>query len=438
MNKWTSTTHTIADILEWSNENKLVIQPAYQRNTVWNIAAKIMLIDSIISDIPIPKIFIAKTLNKEQKPIRRIIDGQQRITSILQFLNNEFKLQKPYSGVFEGFSFSDLPIEIQDKILQYNIDINEITNPTDEQEREVYSRINKYTTPLNQQELRQAEFPGDFLTLAREIAANEFWDNYRFFTPGAIRRNLDVEFISETIILLMDGIQDKKTMLDDYYYKYMKMGNIKQKIKDTYFSLIEEIKILLDGILNYEGELLEIYKPENPVIKKSRFTQLADFYSLLHAIQKLSQKGGSLKNKNIENLIEDLVFLELEIAPESCINILKEYAVKCISQGNSASSRRFRAELLYNLLNGTSKVEPLTKDYANLLYSMRNDWELEQSQYGCPKTLFYDEYTDREFSFDDAKYIGWNKGENVYQYSNLCFFDVEPNANEYIFYEIKD
>ncbi len=438
MSKWTSTSHTIADILEWSNENKLVIQPAYQRNTVWNIAAKVMLIDSIISDIPIPKVFIAKTLNKEQKPIRRIIDGQQRITSILEFLNNEFKLQKPYSGDFEGFSFSNLPFEIQDKILQYNIDINEITNPTDEQEREVYSRINKYTIPLNQQELRQAEFPGDFLTLAREIAANEFWDNYRFFTPGAIRRNLDVEFISETIILLIGGIQDKKTMLDDYYCKYMKMGNTKQKIKDTYFSLIEEIKILLDGILNYDGELLEIHKPENPVIKKSRFTQLADFYSLLYAMQKLSQKGVSLKNKNIEKLIEDFVFLELEIAPESFISILKEYAVKCISQGNSASSRRFRAELLYSLLNGTTKVEPLTKDYANLLYSMRNDWELEQSQYGCPMTLFYDEYTDREFYFEDVKYMGWKKSDNVFQYSNLCFFDIEPNESEYIFYKIKD
>lgn len=435
MATWTSTTHTIADIKEWADEGKLIIQPAYQRNTVWNQAARIMLIDSILNDIPIPKIFIAKTLN-DNKAIRRVIDGQQRINAILDFLNDDLKLQKPYKGDFENFTFSELPQNVKDAItLEYNIDINEITNPTDKQEREVYSRVNKYTIPLNAQELRQAEFPGEFLELAREIAAFEFWDDYRFFTPGAIRRNLDVEFISETLILLISGIQDKKSMLDDYYFKYMKMGKLKEQIKSIYIEIINEIKIIIDGILSYDGDLLFDEKSgKKSQIKKSRFTQQADFYSLMSALQDLIKIGGTLKNKNIQHLIEDFVLLELNIAPESKINLLKDYAVKCISQANSASSRKWRANLLKGIINGTMKISSIEEEFIKTLYSLKEDF-IYNISIECPCPIEQNSL-EEELSIKDAHYVGWRKDNYCYQLSNIELFSQQPNSKDYIYCKI--
>lgn len=388
---------------------------------------------SILNDIPIPKIFIAKTLN-DNKAIRRVIDGQQRIAAILDFLNDNLKLQTPYKGKFENLTFSELPQSVRDAItLEYRIDINEISNPTDKQEREIYSRVNKYTVPLNAQELRQAEFPGEFLDLAREIAAFDFWDDYRFFTPGAIRRNLDVEFISETIILLISGIQDKKAMLDDYYFNYIKMGALKNQIKEIYIKILDEIKIIIDGILSYNVDCLinENYTKKRQ-IKRSRFAQQADFYSLMNAIHELINAGGTLKGKNIQNLIEDFIFLELYIAPESQIEVLKNYAIKCISQANSSSSRKWRASFLKYLINGTMKVLPVDENFIKTLYSMKEDMIYNLNSPECPHTLEKNSLNEK-LLFEDANYIGWSSKSCCYQLSNIELFHQQPNIEGYIY-----
>lgn len=57
---WNISPHPIADVRDWSDAGRLELQPDFQRREVWAQSAKIMLIDSILSDIPLPKIFLAK------------------------------------------------------------------------------------------------------------------------------------------------------------------------------------------------------------------------------------------------------------------------------------------------------------------------------------------------------------------------------------------
>ena len=141
--KWESYSHPISDIRDWDNNNRLELKPDFQRNEVWSRAAQIMLIDTIIKGIPIPKIYI-KSVMHNGNTYRVVIDGQQRLTAILKFVKNKLRLSKPYSGEYEGSLFSDLPDEVQNEILRYKIDINEIFNPSEEEIRDLYSRVNKY------------------------------------------------------------------------------------------------------------------------------------------------------------------------------------------------------------------------------------------------------------------------------------------------------
>ena len=106
---WNSSKHDIRDFVDWDKENKLVIQPDFQRKAVWNKTSKIMLIDTILKDYPIPKIFIQNASEDTGRTVRKIIDGQQRITAILEFTKNEFKLDEPYNGEYLGLSFIELP-----------------------------------------------------------------------------------------------------------------------------------------------------------------------------------------------------------------------------------------------------------------------------------------------------------------------------------------
>ncbi len=80
--KWESYSHPISDIRDWDNNNRLELKPDFQRNEVWSRAAQIMLIDTIIKGIPIPKIYI-KSVMHNGNTYRVVIDGQQRLTAIL-------------------------------------------------------------------------------------------------------------------------------------------------------------------------------------------------------------------------------------------------------------------------------------------------------------------------------------------------------------------
>ena len=213
---WNSSPHPISDIQDWSRAGRLELRPDFQRRGVWSEPARIMLMDTILRGIPMPKIFLANTI-QDDNTYRLVIDGQQRLKAILDFLRDKFSLDDPYNGKEKGKKFSELDQETQHSFLSYRIDFNEAQKPAEDELREVYSRVNKYTVPLNKQELRRADFPGDFLELSENLAENEYFDQAKIFTPANRRRYLDVEYVSELLAAMIDGIQDKKVALDNLY-----------------------------------------------------------------------------------------------------------------------------------------------------------------------------------------------------------------------------
>ncbi|NCG53485.1 DUF262 domain-containing protein [Serratia fonticola] len=337
--KWVSTTHPISDIRDWNVAGTLILQPDYQRREVWGIAAKIMLIDSIMNAIPMPKIFVSSHI-QNGRTVRAVIDGQQRITAILGFLNNEFSLDDPYSGECKGLFFRQLPESIQDNvILAYDIDFNEAKGLSDIDLREVYSRVNKYLVALNKQELRKADYPGDFLNVCEAMANHDYFDEAGVFTAAARRRSLDVEFTSELVGALVIGVSERKDAIDSCYQKYSVWDpQERDALKDEF-----------EGILN---DISKIFLSDIFPIRKTRWKQKADFYSLFIAISQLRKEGFSLLD-NTELLRNDLEFIGPLIAPTSNVNILSKYALYCVSQANSAASRRWRTNFLKGILRGT-------------------------------------------------------------------------------------
>ncbi|MFW2566456.1 DUF262 domain-containing protein [Aliarcobacter butzleri] len=88
-----SKTYSINDFLTWKSNKELELSPKFQRNKVWNQSVKSYLIDTILRGMPIPPIFITQKIDlNTQKTLREVIDGQQRLTAITQFRNNEFKI----------------------------------------------------------------------------------------------------------------------------------------------------------------------------------------------------------------------------------------------------------------------------------------------------------------------------------------------------------
>jgi hypothetical protein len=169
--KWKTIDYDISFLISTSDSNRLELQPSFQRKSVWGKSAQIMLMDTILKNIPMPKIFVSKII-KGDTPYFSVIDGQQRITAILSFIRDGFSLESPYIGEYQGFKFSKLPENVRGEFRGYMLNTNEIIDASDEQLREVYSRVNRYVLVLNKQEMRRSDFPGNFLNLAEKLAIN--------------------------------------------------------------------------------------------------------------------------------------------------------------------------------------------------------------------------------------------------------------------------
>ncbi len=402
---WNASLHPIADIRDWTNQRTLGLNPGYQRGgEVWSDAAKVMLIDTIMRNIPIPKIYISSTIEKA-KVYRSVIDGQQRIRAILSFIRDEYKLGSPYEGEHKGKKFSELSPEVQDEILRYKIDINEIFNADDSTVRDIYLRVNKYTKQLNRQELRKADYPGDFLKLAENLAFEKFFKENNIFTYGQIRRLLDIEFISELLCSQIEGISDKKNDLDACYEKYMKIEKSNyEKYNNAFMLVIKDIE--------------KIFNLQEFPISKTRFKQKADFYSLFNAINMLQKNKLSI-GSNFKFLIEDLKLINKGIEPESEIFLFSEYAIKCTSQANSKNSRIHRKDFLTHFINSVYGNK-LSEDSIKFFLSIKFDL-LKANQLPPEKTRSY--LSSKSISVNDKEKVTliWPTGTDCFQLSNSEF-----------------
>ena len=415
---WSPSQHSIADIKDWSDSGRLELRPHFQRRVVWSASACIMLMDTILRGIPMPKVFVANYI-KNRSSYRVVIDGQQRITAILEFLRDGFPLSSPFVGDEEGLVFSELNNATQQLFLRYQIDFNEAHNPSDEEVREVYARVNKYNLALSKQELRRADFPGDFLNVSEQLALNDFFDKIRIFTPANRRRCMDVEYVSELLSAMLGGIQDKKKTLDEFYTTYSMWDD------DNKHEIVSRFVAILGEIDHIFGDHLDI--------AESRFRQKADFYTMFTVIDEFLSAGLSTKGKDCSFLERDLEILHTYIRPESHIEICSEYAIKCVSQANSASSRRWRHGFLKHLVSGTYTGSLPDCIGAEVFYKICTGLLAPDPLtmgFGCPDTIA-ECVICHEIIEDDKWKIGWNKSETANQVSNsefihdTCISDVD-------------
>lgn len=252
--------------IAWFNQvrdnNELEVKPPFQRNPVWVNRQKSYLIDTILNKYPIPEIYMQETVDENGKAKYIIVDGQQRIRSVLDFISGLFSIDETDSPQFEGAYFKDLTAIQKKEFYQYNFVVRILPNISDKELRAIFQRLNKNVVALNKQELRQATYSGPFIKVMNQISDKEAFSKIGLFTPNDIRRMLDVEFISELTIALLNGIQNKKDKLEYYYQIY-------EETDPNVLEIRENFDIIL-------GEILKIL----PDIQKTRWRKKTDFYSL--------------------------------------------------------------------------------------------------------------------------------------------------------------
>jgi len=171
----------------YSERDEIITDPEYQRNGgVWTLDKKKLLIDSIINNYDIPKIYFHQFSRDEKKETGKsyaIIDGKQRLEAIWGFiegdycLDDDFDYQDDPQINLKGLGYDDIAKEYPKILIKFDSFVLPIIGvQTDDLDliEDMFSRLNE-SAPLNAAEKRNA-FGGDMVRAIREIA------NHRFFT----------------------------------------------------------------------------------------------------------------------------------------------------------------------------------------------------------------------------------------------------------------
>jgi hypothetical protein len=153
---------------------KLIVQPDFQRQFVWDVAKASRLVESALLGIPIPVVYISQEPDNKEY----VIDGQQRLTSFFSFIDGtfpdgtEFKLKglKVFREL-NGTKYLNLEEHLQDVIRYFKIRTITFNKDSNQDLKfEIFERLNTGSVQLNDQELRNCIYRGSFNVLLRELS----------------------------------------------------------------------------------------------------------------------------------------------------------------------------------------------------------------------------------------------------------------------------
>ncbi len=183
-------------------KGKVNYDNAVQRNLVWGIEKKSLLIHSMIYGYAIPAMYFTR----DENGVYDSLDGKQRSNAISEFLHDEFALSADTPSVMDengcvedisGMYFSQLPEWVRDKIKDYNLTIYYYEDMTEDEVREFFRRLNN-GKPLSAIELTRANVPS--LTIFQQLAKHSA---IQFVVSEAGRKRFTDEMIAMQLYQLI-------------------------------------------------------------------------------------------------------------------------------------------------------------------------------------------------------------------------------------------
>jgi len=122
------------------------LDPDYQRDLVWSIEDKRLLIASILNDVPIGRfVFNKLPYSEKHNYLYEIIDGKQRLTTICEFIEDRF--------TYNGMKYSELHPHDRIHIDNFPVEVVELENATREQVLRTFLRVNETGKPISKEQL---------------------------------------------------------------------------------------------------------------------------------------------------------------------------------------------------------------------------------------------------------------------------------------------
>lgn len=243
------TNPTVADIYQMIDQDKLILRPDFQRKFVWTHEHQEEFIDTLLSGLPFPEIYVCEGEIdiQKMKTTRNVIDGQQRLTTIRNYI--EGKHEKPLMKIPTYQSLSDSQ---KQEFLSYQIVMRDIGKVDEKTIREIFRRINLTKFKLDDIEIQNAIYDGDFIKAAKSILDNISLEKYGVLKESEFTRMADLHFVLLVMSTIEKGgyfAQDREVepMVATYNEDYPNKDHVIALMIKT-FATINDLDLPLDSM----------------------------------------------------------------------------------------------------------------------------------------------------------------------------------------------
>ncbi|MFT6909245.1 MAG: hypothetical protein ACJAS1_005961 [Oleiphilaceae bacterium] len=298
------TNPTVADIYQLIEEGKLILRPDFQRKFVWTHEHQEDFIDTVLSGLPFPEIYVCEGEIdiKKMRTSRNVIDGQQRLTTIRNYIEGNH--DKPPVKIQK---YEDLTDKQKQDFLSYQIVMRDIGRVDEATTREIFRRINLTKFKLDDIEIHNAVYDGEFIKAAKTILDNIELEKYGVLKESEFTRMADLHFILLVMSTLEKGgyfAQDREVEpmvaeLNDEYPNKDHMIALLIKVfatindldlpldsmwfrKSNFFTLVVEIAIHIDALPDDFKEKLVALEVNVMKGKIDPQSQYAKYYSYMY------------------------------------------------------------------------------------------------------------------------------------------------------------
>jgi hypothetical protein len=235
---------SVNDLFAWHQQGELRLNPVFQRRPVWSTQARSYLIDTLLEGYPIPAIQIRQIIDvNEQKTIREVVDGQQRLRAIFDFLEGKFRILPSQSDTFGGLDYDGLDDDVKDGLLDYEVPVAMLSGASDADVLSVFARLNTYTITLNAQEKLNAKYFGVFKQTVYALGSQhvEFFRRHGIFTPRAITRMAEAQLATDLLVAMLKGLTDGRKAIESTYEEFDERFPERRTMVERFREGIDEI-----------------------------------------------------------------------------------------------------------------------------------------------------------------------------------------------------
>jgi len=197
------TTNPSVKTISKERDKKYNFNLSIQRNSVWKDDKRSLFLHTLMQGYPFPAVYAV-----EMDEVMYMLDGKQRFLSVLNFIDDEFALDKETPNVIvddqevivANKKFEELPEDLRDNILSSQFLIYVFKNITEAEINEIFLRLN-YGMPLTKIELTRVMAGNTAMTFVKEVGKMDFFRRCNL-TDSQKNRFIDEEVILQILLLI--------------------------------------------------------------------------------------------------------------------------------------------------------------------------------------------------------------------------------------------